>query len=205
MMVNMMPRFLAFAVSLLLLAGCSSGPAQVVTVTAAPASESPDPNVITTPTPTPPVTSERGHAVKKVGDQAVLLDGHGEVAARFTVTKIQPGFKCTADYAEKPANGQYVGIWMDVTTTKAVDFGSDDAAVVPYFNTVDWQVIGPDGTTENDSQGNALGCARDADALPAQLGPGKHVKGVVVVDTKYKHGHLALVQDFAETGWEWDF
>lgn len=63
MMVNMMPRFLAFAVSLLLLAGCSSGPAQVVTVTAAPASESPDPNVITTPTPTPPVTSERGHAV----------------------------------------------------------------------------------------------------------------------------------------------
>lgn len=197
-------KLTALAAALLLLAGCTAAPVQVVTVTAVPASETPDPNVIT-PTPTPRVTSERGHAVKKVGDQAVLMDGRGEVAARFTVTKIQPGFKCTAGYAEKSANGQYVAIWMDVTTTKAVDFESDDAGVVPYFNTVDWQVIGPDGTTENDSAGNGSSCARDADALPVQLGPSKHVKGVVVVDTKYKHGHLALVQDLAETGWEWDF
>lgn len=199
-------KLTALAAALVLLAGCAAAPAQVVTVTAAApsASESPNPDIIT-PTPTPRVTSERGHAVKRVGDQAVLVDGNGEVAARFTVTKIEPGFKCTGEGAERPANGQFVGVWMDVTTTGVVDVDSDDPGVVPYFNTADWQVVGGDGVTENDSVGNGLGCARDRDALPAQLGAGEHVKGVVVLDVAARHGRLVLVQDFAGVGWEWEF
>lgn len=203
-------KLLSVAVAHLLvlaMSACSATPAPVVTVTAAPqASATADPNVITpTPSPTPTMTrSERGNAIKKIGDEAVLIDGYGEVAVRFKVTKIQPNFKCTSEFADKSANGQYVGIWMDITTTKAVDMDSDDADVVPYFNPGDWQVIGPDGVTENDSYGNGYSCPRDSDSLPSQLGSNKHVKGVVVVDTKLKSGHLALVQDFLDSGWEWE-
>lgn len=197
------------AVALLVLAtsACSATPTQVVTVTAAPpASATADPNVITpTPAPTPTTPrSERGNAIKKIGDEAVLLDGYGEVAARFKVTKIQPGFKCNSGYSEKSANGQYVGIWMDITTTKAVDMDTNDADVVPYFNPDAWEVIGPDGVTENDSSGNGFSCPRDSDSLPSQLGGNKHVKGVVVVDTKFKRGHLVMMQDYLDSGWEWE-
>jgi hypothetical protein len=81
------------------------------------------------------------------------------------VTKIQSGFKCTSSDAEKSEHGQFVAIWMDITTTKAVNFDSDDANDVSYFNTDDWQVIGPDGTTENDSDGNSDYCAKESETL----------------------------------------
>lgn len=192
----MIPKLSCAAVALVLFTGCT-----------APASASSSPSVpaATTPAPSGPATSERGNPIKRVGEQAVLLDGRGEVAARFTVTKIEPGFECTGEGAERPANGQFVGVWMDVTTTGVVDVDSDDPGVVPYFNTADWQVVGGDGVTENDSVGNGLGCARDRDALPAQLGAGEHVKGVVVLDVAARHGRLVLVQDFAGVGWEWEF
>lgn len=187
------------AVALLLLAGC--------TAPAPDPSQSPAVAAVATPSPSPsPVaTSERGNPIKQVGEQAVLVDGHGEVAARFTVTRIEAGFRCTGEGAERPANGQFVAVWMDVATTAVVDVDSADPGVVPYFNTADWQVIGPDGVTENDSVGHSIGCARDRDALPAQLGSGEHAKGVVVLDVAARHGRLVLVQDFAGVGWEWGF
>lgn len=202
-----MRTVLAVSVAVLL-TGCSGpAPAPVITVTVAATSvsETPDENVIT-PSATPtPDTNERGNLPKKVGDQAVIVDGNGNEAVRLTVTKIQTHFKCTSSGAEKSKHGQFVAIWMDVQTTKAVDFNSDDSAVVPYFNTDDWQVIGLDGTTENDSDGNSDYCAKDSETLPTQIEGAKHYKGVVVVDTKYKHGHLALIQDYSDSGWEWDF
>jgi hypothetical protein len=194
----------------ILLTGCSGTATPVITVTAAvptATSETPDPNVIS-PSPSDsasPETNERGNIPKRVGDQALIITADGREAVRFTVTKIQPGFKCNSDYPDKSKNGQYVAIWMDITTTKAVKFDSDNDNDVSYFNTDDWQVIGPDGTTENDSSGNGYSCAKDSEALPTQIEGAKHVKGVVVVDTKYKHGHLALIQDYSDSGWEWDF
>lgn len=206
-----MNKLIPTLAAVVLLAGCTaspaapaSAPATTPPVVASPSPTDPD-TVEPSPTPTAPETSERGNIPKKVGEEAGLYDGNGELAVRFTVTKIEPGFKCNSGYADPPANGHFVGIWMEIQTTKAVGFDSDDSNVVPYFNPGDWQVIGRDGTTENDSEGNGYACPKDSIDLPSQLGPGKKVKGVVVLDTKYKHGHLALIQDFAETGWEWDF
>ncbi len=188
-----------------MLAGCSApaspppsaAPTAISTPTASPSEP--------TPTATEPAQSERGHTIKKVGEGAKLIDGNGELAVAFTVTKIQRNFKCNSGYSDKAKNGHYVAIWMKIQTTKAVDGDSSDSAVVPYFNPGDWEVIGPDGTTENDSEGNGYSCAKDSISLPSQLGPSKKVSGVVVLDTKFTKGHLALVQDFAETGWEWEF
>ena len=205
---------LALIACAVLLAGCSSPAPAVVTVTApaattsapsaTPTTATPSP-IPTTDAPTTPETSERGNIPKDLGDEAVLVDGNGDEAARFKVTKIETGYQCTSDIADKSANGQFVAIWMDVRTTKAIDFDSDDSGVVPYFNTVDWEVVDKSGETENDSEGNGPYCARDADALPVQIEKAMHVKGVVVLDTAVKHGHLVFIQDYMDSGWEWDF
>jgi hypothetical protein len=155
------------------------------------------------PTNSEPETSERGNIVKAIGETAQLVDGNGDLAVTFKVTKIERSFKCNSGYSERSKNGHYVGIWMTIQTTKAVDFDSDDSNVVPYFNPGDWQVVGPDGTTENDSEGNGYSCAKDSQSLPSQLGPGKKVSGVVVLDTTYTKGHLVMIQDFMDSGWEW--
>ena len=121
---------------------------------------------------------------------------------RFKVTKIQKGFRCTSGFSEKSKNGRYVGVWMEVWTTKAV--GSDDDSQPPYFNTDAWHVVGPDRVEENDSNGNGSTCARERDALPTQIEGAKHVKGVVVLDTKYASGKLRLSQDYMDGGgWQY--
>lgn len=206
-----MRKLAPIVLSIALLAGCSAAPAQVITVTASAPASAPSPTptdsdtVEPEPTPTPPATNERGNIPKKLGEWAELRDGNEDLAVKFRVTKIEPGFKCNSGYSDRSANGHYVGVWMEVQTTKAVDFESDDSAIVPYFNTDDLVVISRDGTSENDSEGNGYSCAKDSISLPTQLGPGKKVKGVVVLDTKYKHGFVAMIQDYMESGWEWEF
>lgn len=204
-----LPAIALVTAGVLVFNGCAAVPAPVATVTStttAVASAAPsDPDTVE-PTPdSTPSTNVRGNIPKLLGEEAQLVDGNGNLAVTFKVTKIEAGFKCNSGYADRSENGHYVAVWMEISTTKAVDFDSSDANVVPYFNPGDWHVIAPDGTTENDSSGNGYSCARDSVSLPSQLGPGKKVKGVVVLDTKYKRGHLALIQDYMDSGWEWKF
>lgn len=144
-------------------------------------------------------TNERGNLVKKIGQRAGLLDEEsGKQAVDFRVTKITPRFKCTAEYAQKPANGNFIAIEMDVQTTKDADTFFVDSGT--------WKVIGPDGTTENSSTGNANGCVPESKALPSTIGPGEHVKGLVILDSQYRSGAVALTQVTMDGGgWEWSF
>lgn len=102
------------------------------------------------------------------------------------------------------AEAWYVGIWMEIQTSDVVDMDAADASI-PYFTTDSWKVIGPDGFTENDTEGNAKLCADDSTTLVTQLEGQQKVRGLVVLDTKYRSGHLVLVQDYLDGGWEWDF
>ncbi|MFT3968740.1 MAG: hypothetical protein QM695_00290 [Micropruina sp.] len=187
------------------LVGCSA-PSPAATPSPSPSQSTPSaqgtPSATPTPTATEPEVSERGHIVKEIGEWAGMRDGNGDVAARFRVTKIDPNFRCTSGYSEKPQNGHYVGVWMEIKTTAAIDFGGGDGAA-PYFNTTDWEATNSAGVTENDAEGNGYSCARESDALPSQLGPRKSAKGVVVLDIKTEKGYLALVQDYMDYGWEW--
>ncbi len=137
--------------------------------------------------------------IKKVGDQASVVGDDGVTYVRFRVNRIVKNYKCRGEFAEKSKNGRYVGIWMEFWTDKAVG-GDEVYSVDPWA----WSVVGPDGVTENDSEGNASDCPRDADALPSFIDGAKHVKGVVVVDTKYSTGSLVYVYgDLA--GWKYAF
>ena len=159
---------------------------------------------VATPNPTPtaaatssPTLNDRGAIVKKIGEMAGLKLESNEWTVQFKVTMIEAGYKCPAKYAERSKNGNFIAIHMDVQTTRAL--GSDK------FWTDQWKVIGPDGTTENDSNGNAWGCANEADSLPGMIGAGEHVKGIVVLDSRYTSGAVMLEQPGMDGGWEWGF
>ena len=165
------------------------------------------------PTPTSAVITDNGNIAKKIGEIGGLVGGGNEAdpstwAVRFRVTKITPDYKCTGEFARKSENGHFVAIWMEIWTTKSVSINNDSANAVPYFNTTDWVIIGPDGVEENDDYQTdaAMACAKDTDALKVQYQGAHHVKGVVVLDTKYNSGAAVLRQDYAsENGWEYDF
>lgn len=171
-----------------------------MSVAPASATSSADPSL---PTDTPTL-NERGNLHKEIGEEALLYDDFGDLAVKFKVTKIVPGLTCDSEYAEKSKHGWYVGIWMEIQTSDVVDMDAADASI-PYFTTDSWKVIGPDGFTENDTEGNAKLCADDSTTLVTQLEGQQKVRGLVVLDTKYRSGHLVLVQDYLDGGWEWDF
>lgn len=116
----MLKRLAAMA-ALLLLAGCSSAApaptATVVVTQTATVGGTIEPSE--TPTPTPTVNAE-GFLPKRVGEIAGMGGDSGSMQIRFKVTKIVPNFKCTSGYSEKAENGRYLGIWMEVWTTKQV-------------------------------------------------------------------------------------
>jgi len=182
--------------ALVMLTGCTQAAAPVVTVTSvATTTVGPD-EPVSSPTGTPtPTTDAEGYVLKNVGDMASMIGQDGTTYVRFRVTKIVPGFKCTAEGSDKPENGHYVGIWMEIWTDKAV--GGDDVGSV---DPTDWSVTGPTGITENDSSGNGYSCARDADALQDDISGAKHVRGVVVLDSKYTSGSLVFRAGLEDSG-----
>lgn len=165
-----------------------------------------------TPTPEPTdssvygdaVTSERGNLVKELGQVAGVQSDTGETLMQFSITDIETDFQCNSEYADPPENGNFIAITMDIQTTAALaqlDY--------PYysFSAYDFKVIGPDGTRENDSTGTAMWCLNDSDALPTEIGPGEHVVGKVVLDSKYTAGAIVLSPSWMWGGgaWEWVF
>lgn len=198
------------AVGLIFLAGCT--PAQ----TPADPSHLPDSAPIATQTPTPastpdtaadefgePVRTDRGNLVKEVGQLAgITLPDHDDaVAAQFVVTDIVVDQECSAEYAETPANGHFIGIHLNIETTP--DLALDDVGTLSFAHW-GWQGFDADGKRVNDPIGNALWCMSDADSLPADIGPGQSVSGWLVLDMPTTTGSVALTMG-AANGWEWSY
>ena len=121
----------------------------------------------------------------------------------FKVTKIEPNFKCTDKYAGASENGNFIAITMDITTSKDL---ADSPGKSLFVTPSDFKVIGPDGTTENNSSsGASYMCLPTKQAVPSDIGPGEHVVGIIVLDSEYKSGGLAFTQPFMDGGWEWSF
>ncbi len=154
--------------------------------------------------PTPKASlNDRGNVVKKVGELAYLSDEDGNTVAKITLKKIQVDPKCTGEFIEKPKNGHFIALTLDVQTTKELANGPVSNIVVDQ---IAWKVISPDGTTENDTIGNGTSCMAEKDSAPGTVGPGEHVKGLVVLDSANTSGGLVLQSNlYTGTGWEWGF
>jgi len=198
----------------LALAGCSSGTDTSARATPVPAETAKQP--VATPTPSPSATptaesrygtstkNARGNLVKAIGQLSggSVSPTDPTVVVEFTLTAIDPNFKCTNQYAQAPANGHFVALTFDVQTT--ADLAK---AAFPEWSIMssDFRVFAPDGTRENDSTGNSSGCLKESEALPAFMGPGEHAVGKVVLDTAQTTGSIVLANGGGSTGWEWGF
>ena len=161
--------------------------------------------VLTGPKPT--FTARQGYIAKALGQEGGIAsyDGSDTLVMKFVVDKIQPDFHCTAGQPERPENGHFIGIHVNVRVLPNFVPGKDEG-----FEGVsnDWRVVGPDDTADNDTSTAATySCLAGTDALPSQNDtPGTKSSGWVVVDSKYTHG--ALLLNFAgpvDTGWEYHF
>lgn len=233
-----MKRLVGLAVGALVVAGCSGvepDPAtdsSVATVT--PAEKSTESTEPERAKPSAPaldpaadpkygehVVSERGTLVKEVGQLATMSDIGDNlqtvVMAEFKVTEIQPNFQCPAEDAQPPANGNYIAVTVEVTTTPKlaevqIATGMSSFSFTEGF---DFKVLAPDGTMENPyghyrATENAATCLDDADRLPAEMDPGESAVGTIVLDSAHESGTLLLQPSHYTPGridccWEWAF
>ena len=149
-----------------------------------------------------PEFSDRGNIIKEVGENAGTGDLQtNEIYALFTVDSIKVDYKCPD--APAPKNGHYLGIEMSIETFPALA-ESGDVFVDSYSMTI----LGPDGTRENDSVGNAYQCLSAGEEFPSGIGPGEKASGTIVLDTQHTEGTLILdgsgLGSF-DTSWEYQY
>ena len=211
------PTKLASLALMLALAGCGAGttastsaselkanpPAEASTSKAKEAGKP-----TTKETSTEPKTNARGNIVAKVGQVGSLTaTDTSKTLMTFKVMKIDPKFKCNAEYASPPENGHVLAVTLDVTVAKAKDAGVDPAQL--HFGSMMWgiraKVIKPNGETENGAK-HMLFCVKDSQALPDDIGPGEHAKGIIAIDTSQTKGAVVLSPEvFGDGGWEYSF
>lgn len=151
-----------------------------------------------------PETNARGNLVKEIGETAGLTDeATGEWTLDFKVTDIETGFKCTSDFYEAPANGQYVALWFEVNTTEAWDSEMmGDFNMNPH----EFEVFDENNMRLNDAVGNAYLCLSDADQLPSAMGPAQSANGAIVLDVPKGAGVVAYRPVYLMGGgWEWAY
>lgn len=146
--------------------------------------------------------NERNNVVKEIGEKAWVTDYAEETLYEFKVTSIDVDLECTTGYAEEPANGHYVGVDIDMTTSESLA-GADIPEV--WMTPFDFSVVSPEGTTENDSVGNGYSCLQQSELFPDSMGPGEHAVGTVVLDTAHPTGAIVYSNPALFGGWEWGF
>lgn len=212
-----------FAVSALLLAGCSTetnSPAAPTVEPAAPASseaaeeattEASESSGSSTPEPTAEATtatpeaakSTRGNLIKQIGEGAGLTD-EGKQVVTFVVNSIAVDVPCTGDYVQPVENGHILVLDVSVVTEPAF---AETLNPTFMMNPYDFTEIAPNGTTSNADLGTAAtyGCLPDAEVLPQTIGPGENVTGKLVLDVTNPNGTLVFKYAGAPAGWEWTY
>ncbi|WP_157103277.1 hypothetical protein [Neomicrococcus aestuarii] len=190
---------LAF-VGMLALTGCSSSTPPAASAPSVAAVES---SASTSAAPASPSKSDRGNLIKEIGQPAGMSATSGEQAVNFVVKKIDTKVKCNSGFSEKPENGRFVSLLIDVETTKALT-EPDFPGAHFSLNAGNWTFISKEGTTFNGNLGTgaAFSCLKDSLTLPNQIGTAQKASGLVVLDVPSTEGTL-IFSHFADSGWEW--
>lgn len=148
------------------------------------------------------VFSSRGNLVKEIGQLAGVTDEDDVTLARFVVTDIVLDPTCDREWADKPENGHYLALHLNVETTPEL---ADADYPEIWISEYDWQVFDADGKRLNDPQGNAYTCFSDGKTLPSSIGPGQSVSGYIVLDVASTSGFAMFAMGGSPIGWEWAY
>jgi hypothetical protein len=152
----------------------------------------------------PVEVSEDGNLLKDIGVLAAIVDERNGVSrVEFTVDAIEVDPGCGA--AAEPAQyGHFVVVTITVST--AATMSENDGPAEITFDPSMWQVIGPDGATEDSSWTEAgFSCQGEAELLPVSIGPGENHTGKIVLDTAHATGALVYAPFVDAGGWEWRY
>ncbi len=202
-------RIAAIAGAVLALAACTPAPSADTSEPAPTAPQS------VSATPTPDATdeasdqtdfgtaefSDRGNLIKQLGQPAGITEYDVQTAV-FSVTELVLDLECTSGFSDRPANGHYLGVRIDIETLP--ELAESDYPFVT-ITSYDWQAFDSTGMRLNDAQGNAWSCLDAASQLPNQLGPGQRASGWIVLDVVEPTGSVALVLPGFDGGWEWAY
>lgn len=209
-----------FALSALLLAGCSTGtnsPAAPTVEPAAPvASESSEaataeaseatsaePSAEATSAAPEAPKSARGNLIKQIGEGAGITD-EGKQVVTFVVNSIAVDVPCTGNYPSPVENGHILVLDVSIVTEPGLAESLD-----PTFQmNPNWFTeIAPNGTTSNAGLATmaTYSCLPDAEVLPQMMGPGENVTGKVVLDVTNPTGTLVFKYGGNTSGWEWTY
>jgi hypothetical protein len=196
------------AVTVAVLSGCGAGAATTTPPAATKAAASQPAPAVTTPAPAPapaaPALSVRGNHVKTVGQSAGIADPlNGNVAVKFTVTKIIVDPKCTSDYPQPAENGHFIEIQETAQVApgaKSVPFLM--AGFAPDYG---WTLVTPDGNTSGAATASAaaLSCLPQKDLIENTIQPGDKSTGAFVIDVPSTKGTLVFHVIGMDDGWEY--
>lgn len=153
-----------------------------------------------------PARSDRGNIIKAFGEEGGFCSPTAttctaeDLVLTFTVDSVTVDPECTSGFANPPDNGHFIGINLRVATS--AEYPPDYYAT---FTAADFSVIGPDGLTVDDVQGQAYLCLGPAGFTQDLIGPGQQYAGTVVIDSPATSGTLVYKAAGEATGWEWQF
>lgn len=152
--------------------------------------------------------NDRGNLVKKVGEKAGVKDKEGGEAVTFTITNIDPDFKCTGRYPRKPQNGRFVALTVEASAGKNLK----DVTTSGYLyldSGSGWSFQDKEGTIANGNAmtGPTLSCIEENDRLTSRIGPASKAKGLLILDMPKTEGLLIFQPSWGyrqQLGWEWE-
>jgi hypothetical protein len=171
------------ALLLLALSGCSViAPETAARVEETPAPAAPEPSPVTEASAS--AAWPEGAVAKRPGDVA-SLQRDGATVATFSVVSIAADPPCTRSDAADPANGHFIELELEVSTTGSLGAPFDITAPA-------WTFVSADGERTADVVGESATCMGAVSLLPADIGAGERRRGTVVLDVPATTGSLVL-------------
>lgn len=150
------------------------------------------------------IHDQRGTLLKKVGQWSGLGSEEDEaIGAVFRITRIEPDLRCTAEDAEEPVNGSFIGLEVEVETSPQL--GESGSLATFNLHPEQFSAVLPGGQKESRLLGESRSCLPREDYLPDAVTAGMSATGMLVLDAPPTTESIVLEGlPFRSTrGWEW--
>lgn len=147
---------------------------------------------------------ERGTLLKETGQWAGLRGEDDETLdAVFRITQIDPDLHCTAEDAEEPVHGRFVGLEVEVETSPTL--GETGSRATFSLHPEQFTAVQPDGNAVGRLLGESRACLPRDEYLPDGVTAGTSATGMLVLDVPEETESVVLEgQPFrSRRGWEW--